>query len=90
MRASVLAGMGIGYSPTWLFDEELASGEVQHLLPDWEAAAIPIHLVSPRERRHSAKVNAFAEYVAQAMGGGQPSRMPTVLGARQSRMTNDH
>jgi DNA-binding transcriptional LysR family regulator len=70
MRASVLAGMGIGYSPTWLFDEELASGEVQHLLPDWEAAAIPIHLVSPRERRHSAKVKAFAEYVATAMGGG--------------------
>jgi DNA-binding transcriptional LysR family regulator len=70
IRASVLAGMGIGYSPTWLFDEELASGEVQQLLPDWEAAAIPIHLVSPRERRHSAKVKAFAEYVAKAMGGG--------------------
>jgi DNA-binding transcriptional LysR family regulator len=70
MRTSVLTGMGIGYSPTWLFDQELASGEVQHLLPDWEAAAIPIHLVSPRERRHSAKVNAFAEYVAKAMAGG--------------------
>jgi DNA-binding transcriptional LysR family regulator len=67
MRASVLAGMGIGYSPTWLFDQELASGEVQHLLPDWEAAQIPIHLVSPRERRHSAKVNAFAEHVAEAI-----------------------
>jgi DNA-binding transcriptional LysR family regulator len=70
MRASVRAGMGIGYSPTWLFDEELTSGEVQHLLPDWEAAAIPIHLVSPRERRHSAKVQAFAEYVAKAMANG--------------------
>jgi DNA-binding transcriptional LysR family regulator len=67
MRASVLAAMGIGYSPTWLFDQELASGEVQHLLPDWEAAAIPIHLVSPRERRHSAKVKALADYVAKAM-----------------------
>jgi DNA-binding transcriptional LysR family regulator len=67
MRASVLAGMGIGYSPTWLFDPELASGEVQHLLPDWEAPVIPIHLVSPRERRHSAKVKAFAEYVTRAL-----------------------
>jgi DNA-binding transcriptional LysR family regulator len=54
----------------WLFDQELASGEVQHLLPDWEAAAIPIHLVSPRERRHSAKVLAFAEYVAKATARG--------------------
>jgi DNA-binding transcriptional LysR family regulator len=54
MRASVLAGMGIGYSPEWLFDEELASGEVQRLLPDWEPLPMPIHLVSPRlhSRRH--------------------------------------
>jgi DNA-binding transcriptional LysR family regulator len=67
MRASVLAGMGIGYTPMWLFDRELASGEVHHLLPDWEPPAIPIQLVSPRERRHSAKVRAFVEHVSQAM-----------------------
>ena len=70
MRASVLAAMGIGYSPVWLFDRELASGEVQRLLPDWQAAVIPIHLVSPRERRHSAKVKAFADCVARAMADG--------------------
>jgi DNA-binding transcriptional LysR family regulator len=67
IRASVLTGMGIGHSPTWLFDEELANGEVQRLLPDWEAVPIPIHLVTPRERRNSAKVRAFADYVARAM-----------------------
>jgi DNA-binding transcriptional LysR family regulator len=62
--------MGIGYSPTWLFDGELASGEVQRLLPDWESAPVPIHLVSPQERRHSAKVRAFAEHVGRAAGDG--------------------
>jgi len=67
MRASVLAGMGIGYSPTWLFDDELASGEVQRMLPDWETIPIPIHVVSPLARRHSAKVKAFAEHVGHAM-----------------------
>lgn len=67
IRASVLAGMGIGFSPTWLFEEELASGAAQHLLPDWEAAAIPIHLVSPAQRRQSAKVRAFADHVSQAL-----------------------
>lgn len=68
IRASVLAGMGIAFSPDWLFEEELASGAVQHLLPDWEAAGIPIHLISPPERRQSAKVRAFAEHVGQALG----------------------
>jgi DNA-binding transcriptional LysR family regulator len=70
MRASILAGMGIGYSPTWLFDEELASGEVQQLMPDWEVMPIPIHVVSPVERRHSVKVRVFAEYVGRVLGGG--------------------
>jgi DNA-binding transcriptional LysR family regulator len=67
IRASILAGMGIGYSPTWLFDEEIARGEVQRLLPDWEPPLIPIHLVSPRERRHSAKVKAFVQHVGEAI-----------------------
>jgi DNA-binding transcriptional LysR family regulator len=67
VRAAVLAGMGIGFAPTWLFETELASGEVRHLLPDWQAAAIPVHLVSPRERGESAKVKAFAEHVAKTM-----------------------
>ena len=64
IRASVLSGMGIGYSPTWLFEEELACGELQILLPDWPAPPLPIHLVSPPQRRSSAKVQAFALHVA--------------------------
>jgi len=68
MRASLLAGMGIGYSPTWLFEEELASGEVERLLPDWDTPRSPIHLVSPPQRRHSAKVGAFAAFTRKALG----------------------
>jgi DNA-binding transcriptional LysR family regulator len=67
IRAAVLGGMGITYSPTWLFEKELASGEVQRLLPDWETLPIPIQLVTPRERRHSAKVKAFAEHVGERL-----------------------
>ena len=67
IRASVLSGMGIGYSPTWLFEDELSRGELQVLLPDWPAPPLPIHLVSPAQRRESAKVKAFALHVAQAV-----------------------
>jgi DNA-binding transcriptional LysR family regulator len=66
IRAAVTSGMGIGYSPTWLFEQELASGEVVRLMPGWESPASPIHLVSPPERKHSAKVKAFVEHVAMA------------------------
>lgn len=66
IRAAVTSGMGIGYSPTWLFERELASGEVVRLMPGWESPASPIHLVSPPERKHSAKVKSFVEHVAAA------------------------
>ncbi|URI07016.1 LysR family transcriptional regulator [Aquincola tertiaricarbonis] len=66
VRAAVLAGMGIGYVPTWLLAEELATGEVRQLLPHWAAPALPLHLVSPAQRRQSAKVRAFSDHLAAA------------------------
>lgn len=64
VRAAVLSGMGVGFSPTWLFEEELARSDVQVLLPEWPALPIPVHLISPSQRRHSAKVKAFADHLA--------------------------
>jgi len=72
IRASVISGMGIGYSPTWLFESELASGEVVRVMPEWDSPQSPIHLVSPPERKHSAKVRAFVEHVLGA-SVAQPS-----------------
>lgn len=66
-HSAVVTGMGIGYAPTWLFDDELATGEVVRLMPTWESAQSPIHLVSPPERRHSAKVRAFAEHLSASI-----------------------
>jgi DNA-binding transcriptional LysR family regulator len=64
IRASVLSGMGIGYSPTWLFEDVMASGDLQILLTDWPTPALPIHLVSPPQRRQSAKVQAFVRHLS--------------------------
>ncbi|GAB7127000.1 LysR family transcriptional regulator [Silvimonas sp. JCM 19000] len=64
MRYAILAGMGIAYSPDWLIDAELGRGEVVQLLPDWQAPPSPIHLVSPRERRHSARVRILGDFLA--------------------------
>ncbi|AZP12941.1 LysR family transcriptional regulator [Undibacterium parvum] len=67
IRYAVSTGMGIGYSPTWLFESELASGEVIRVMPGWQSPPAPIHMVSPPERKHSAKVKAFVEHVASAL-----------------------
>ena len=67
IRSAVTSGMGIGYSPTWLYEPELTSEEVVRLMPDWESPQSPIHLVSPPERKHSAKVKAFVEHISAAL-----------------------
>ncbi len=66
-RSAVVTGMGIGYAPTWLFEVELASGEVVRLMPDWDLPQSPIHVVSPPERKHSTKVRAFVEHISAAL-----------------------
>jgi DNA-binding transcriptional LysR family regulator len=66
VRAAVLSGMGIGFSPTWLFEDEMAQGDLQVLMSDWPAQSMPVHLVSPSQRRQSAKVRAFADHLVAA------------------------
>lgn len=63
IRSAVVAGIGIGYAPTWLFQAELASGEIEKLLPDWTLEPMPIHAVSPPQRVQAAKVRAFVDHL---------------------------
>ena len=72
VRAAVLSGMGIGYAPNWLLEDQMGSGELQTLLPDWPATPLPVHLVSPTQRRNSAKVKAFVEHVLASESAGKP------------------
>ncbi len=67
MRFAILSGMGVGYVPDWLVGAELHSGEVVRLMADWLPPASPIHLISPPERRHAARVRAFGDFVADSL-----------------------
>ena len=67
VRAAVLDGVGIAYSPTWLFQDLVDAGTVNVLLRDWQPEPLPLNLLSPPERRLAAKVRAFGEHVATAL-----------------------
>ncbi len=70
VREAVLAGMGIGFTPDWFFSHELASGEVVRLLAQFSPHPLPIHVLYPDSRRHSAKLTAFTLLARQRLGGG--------------------
>ncbi|WP_433736304.1 LysR family transcriptional regulator [Pseudomonas putida] len=67
IREMVLGGMGISLSPVWLFSEDLKAGSVTAILQNYIAQSLPIHAVSPANRRQSARVKAFVDYIALAL-----------------------
>jgi DNA-binding transcriptional LysR family regulator len=71
VRAAVLSGRGIAAPPSWMFHDELASGDVQILMPDWIVSPLPIHLVFAPHRQLAAKVRAFCEHMAGALAAAE-------------------
>jgi DNA-binding transcriptional LysR family regulator len=67
IREMVLGGLGIALSPVWLFSEDLKAGRVKAILQGYIAQSLPIHAVSPANRRQSARVKAFVDYMSQAL-----------------------
>jgi DNA-binding transcriptional LysR family regulator len=67
IRELVLGGLGIALSPVWLFSEDLIAGRVVAILQDYNTLSLPIHAVSPANRRQSARVKAFVDFMAQAL-----------------------
>lgn len=67
VREMVLAGLGIALSPLWLFFDDLNTGRVVPLLQDYIPQPLPIHAVLAANRRESARVRAFVDYMAEAL-----------------------
>ena len=67
VREMVLTGLGIALSPLWLFHDDLKAGRVVALLQDYTAQSLPIHAVAAPNRRQSARVKAFVDYMADAL-----------------------
>ena len=69
IREMVLGGLGIALSPVWLFAEDLQAGRVMAILTGYQTQSLPIHAVFPANRRQSARVKAFVDYMSDALTG---------------------
>jgi DNA-binding transcriptional LysR family regulator len=66
VRAATLAGIGIALTPLWLFGDDIRAGDVVTILVDYRPEPLPIHALSPSNRRSSAKVKACVDYFQPA------------------------
>lgn len=65
LRAVTLAGAGIALLPNLNYAEDLASGRLKRILPDWSSAGVPVHAVYPSSRHDSPKVTAFVDFLRE-------------------------
>jgi DNA-binding transcriptional LysR family regulator len=66
-RAMAIDGAGIVYLPLDLVGDDIASGALVKLLPDWSLPSLPIHTIHPSRHLVPRRVSAFVEAVAEGL-----------------------
>ncbi|HEY6529502.1 MAG TPA: LysR substrate-binding domain-containing protein [Cellvibrionaceae bacterium] len=62
-QAACLAGLGIAQMPTTCIKELLEQGEMLTVLPNYQAAPIPLHLMYPNKKNLPLRVRLFMDWV---------------------------
>lgn len=84
---AAVAGGGIVQSATFAVAQELASGQLMEVLPDWSLVPIGIYAVYPGREYRPRKVEAFIDFVEETIG--QPAVWDRVIGAGVGGVVGD-
>jgi DNA-binding transcriptional LysR family regulator len=67
VHAVLRAGGGIGVLPTYLAREDLATGTLVRVVPEWTSATGTVWLLTPHGKRPPRRVTAFREVLVEAL-----------------------
>jgi len=75
-RSTALQGLGAAIVSSWAVAEDVREGRLVRLLPDWEPAPLPVHLVYPWARYYPARLRAFMQMMREAVPDITGMRLP--------------
>lgn len=52
-------GLGVGIASKWMLKDDLATGRLVQLMPEWQAPSLPVHLVYPYARYYPVRLRRF-------------------------------
>jgi DNA-binding transcriptional LysR family regulator len=67
LRSAALLGLGVCVASSWMVAEDIAQGRLVQLVPQWQAAPLPMFLVYPYAAFYPAKLRRFMEAMRQAV-----------------------
>lgn len=78
VSAAVIAGLGVGHGPAWLFDEGLRSGRLKFILTGYSPPAVPVQIVYVANRLLPTRATVFMDFIADVF-----SRTPAFGGTTE-------
>lgn len=75
-RNTALAGLGVAIVSSWTVEEDIREGRLVELLPEWQAAPLPVHLVYPWARYYPARLRKFLDLMREVMPQVSGMRKP--------------
>ena len=67
LMPALKAGLGLALQPEFLVWNDVQTGALQHLMPDWQVEPIALHLLTPSRRGRPARVQALMDYLAASL-----------------------
>jgi DNA-binding transcriptional LysR family regulator len=67
LREAARAGLGIAVLPDWLIHEDILSGRLIRVLPQWNAKELPCHVVYQGHRILPVRVRTFIDFAVAYM-----------------------
>lgn len=75
-RNTAIAGLGAAVVSSWTVEKDIREGRLVRLLPEWQPAPLPVHLVYPWARYYPARLRAFLQLMRDVMPGITGMRRP--------------
>ena len=66
-KKAALNGLGLAVVSSWVVEDEIQRGELVHVLPQWQAASLPIYLIYPYANYYPARLRTFLSLMQDVM-----------------------
>lgn len=89
IRLACLSGRGIAIQPSFIIADDLRSGALVALLPEYQIASASAYAIYPVDGRGSARIHAFTEYISKAFKELSPAWTGGLNGRTRQRRNDN-